>query len=56
MNLLRETKVAAVPGEAFYHEARTGAGLARFCFAKPEQELAEACRRLEARSRTARPT
>ena len=47
MNLLRETGVAAVPGEAFYQDARSGAHLARFCFAKPAGELDEACRRLE---------
>ncbi len=46
MTLLEKTKVAAVPGEAFY-EGDTGDFLARFCFAKTEADLDEACRRLE---------
>jgi aminotransferase len=44
MHLLRETGVAAVPGEAFY--VKGGSSLARFCFAKNDQELDEACNRL----------
>ncbi len=47
MYLLEQTGVAAVPGEAFY-TTDTGDGLARFCFAKTDAELDEACRRLEA--------
>ncbi len=45
MYLLRETGVACVPGEAFFHDA-SGEYLARFCFAKDDNVLAEACRRL----------
>lgn len=45
MHLLRETGVACVPGEAFYHDD-AGENLARFCFAKEDSILDEACRRL----------
>jgi aminotransferase len=45
MRLLRETGVASVAGSAFYHGAG-GENLVRFCFAKTEAELNEACRRL----------
>jgi aminotransferase len=45
MHLLRQTGVACVPGEAFYHDD-SGESLARFCFAKEDGVLAEACRRL----------
>ncbi|SHE41409.1 aminotransferase [Desulfacinum infernum DSM 9756] len=45
MFLLQETGVAAVPGEAFYHD-EAGSQLARFCFAKRDQVLDEACRRI----------
>jgi aminotransferase len=46
MFLLKQTGVASVPGEAFYHDDG-GENLARFCFAKEDQILDEACRRLE---------
>jgi aminotransferase len=46
MNLLRQTGVACVPGEAFYHDA-AGDNLARFCFAKESAVLDEACKRIE---------
>jgi len=46
MHLLRETGVACVPGEAFYHDD-SGENLARFCYAKDDEVLEEACRRLE---------
>jgi aminotransferase len=46
MNLLHKTGVACVPGEAFYHDD-SGESLARFCFAKEDNILEEACRRLE---------
>jgi aminotransferase len=46
MYLLGKTKVACVPGEAFYHD-EGGENLARFCFAKEDHILDEACRRLE---------
>jgi aminotransferase len=45
MELLERTKIAAVPGESFYHDGY-GKHLARFCFAKRDDELQEACRRL----------
>lgn len=46
MNLLRQTGVASVPGEAFYHDD-AGEALARFCFAKEDSVLDEACKRIE---------
>jgi aminotransferase len=46
MNLLRQSGVACVPGEAFYHDD-AGEHLARFCFAKENDILDEACRRIE---------
>jgi aminotransferase len=46
MTLLRETGVATVAGSAFYHGAG-GENLIRFCFAKTDAELQEACRRLK---------
>ena len=46
MNLLSETGVASVPGEAFYHDD-AGETLVRFCFAKEDAIIDEACRRIE---------
>ncbi len=46
MSLLESTKVAAVPGSAFFTGDR-GDTLLRFCFAKSSADLDEACRRLE---------
>jgi aminotransferase len=46
MYLLAKTGVASVPGSAFYH-ASGGENLVRFCFAKTDAELEEACQRLE---------
>jgi len=46
MTLLRETGVATVAGSAFY-QAGGGEHLIRFCFAKSDEELREACRRLQ---------
>jgi aminotransferase len=46
MYLLRQTGIATVPGEAFFHGAE-GNSFLRFCYAKPDAELEEACRRLE---------
>ncbi len=43
--LLERTGVASVPGNSFYRGA-TGEKLLRFCFAKEDDVLAEACRRL----------
>lgn len=45
MNLLRQTGIACVPGEAFYHD-NAGEDLARFCFAKEESIIDEACKRI----------
>lgn len=45
LQLLRETGVASVAGSAFYHGGG-GENLLRFCFAKTDAELTEACRRL----------
>lgn len=47
MTLLREAGVAGVPGDAFFR-GREGDTLIRFCFAKTDALLDEACRRLEA--------
>ncbi len=46
-DLLRRTGVAAVAGTAFFRpEVERAQSLLRFCFAKKDEELAEACRRL----------
>lgn len=45
MNLLKLSGVACVPGTAFYHDS-AGEHLARFCFAKEDRILEEACRRI----------
>lgn len=47
MWLLKKTGVSCVPGSAFFHNAVDGDLLARFCYAKSEADLNEACRRLE---------
>lgn len=47
MNLLRATGIASVPGEAFFSDAG-GEALLRFCYAKEDAELDDACRRLRA--------
>ena len=44
MHLLAQAGVASVPGEAFFSEG--GKNLLRFCFAKTDADLEEACRRL----------
>ncbi len=46
MELLRRSGVASVPGEAFWR-GDAGARFARLCFGKTDEDLAEACRRLE---------
>lgn len=46
MYLLDKTGVASVPGEAFY-VSENGKNYVRFCFAKSNEELEEACCRLE---------
>ena len=45
MYLLEKTGVATVPGESFFHDA--GASLLRFCYAKTDLDLEEACTRLQ---------
>ncbi|MBM4030068.1 MAG: pyridoxal phosphate-dependent aminotransferase, partial [Planctomycetes bacterium] len=45
MALLAETGVASVPGSAFWHDT-AGERYLRFCFAKTDEELNEACLRL----------
>jgi aminotransferase len=47
MYLLEKTGVASVPGNAFYHD-RGGEDVLRFCFAKSDDVLKEACKRIEA--------
>jgi len=47
MALLEQARVAAIPGTAFYR-GPAGERLLRFCFAKNDVELTEACRRLAA--------
>jgi aminotransferase len=47
--LLAESGVAAVAGSAFFGDGR-GENLLRFCYSKKDAELAEACRRLRART------
>jgi aminotransferase len=44
-HLLAATGVAAVPGEAFFHDERA-ATMLRFCFGKTDADLEEACHRL----------
>jgi aminotransferase len=45
MDLLGKTGVAGVPGEAFF-TSKVGADFIRFSYAKTDQDLGEACRRL----------
>jgi aminotransferase len=47
MYLLDQTGVASVPGESFF-KGTAGDGLVRFCFAKEDDVIEDACRRLEA--------
>jgi aminotransferase len=49
MHLLHATGVACVPGAAFFHDDG-GDHLARFCFAKEDSVLEEACARIESLS------
>jgi len=43
---LDQTGIACIPGKAFYHDD-AGDTLARFCFAKQDDVLEEACRRIK---------
>jgi aminotransferase len=45
MHLLHTAGVASVPGAAFYHDA-AGETMLRFCFAKEDRDLEEACGRM----------
>ena len=45
MYLLEKTGVACVPGKAFHHGG-AGENILRFCYAKVDKELDEACERL----------
>jgi aminotransferase len=45
-SLLAKTGVAGVPGEAFYH-GEEGKNLIRLCYAKTDEDLEDACRRIE---------
>ena len=45
MHILNTTGVASVPGTAFYH-GDGGESMVRFCFAKEEHVLSEACERI----------
>lgn len=47
MWLLEKTGIAAVPGDAFFHDASDGYNLARFCFAKDDKVLEQACESLK---------
>lgn len=48
MGLLRRSGVACVPGESFYREGAPEAdNILRFCYAKRDAAIDEACRRLE---------
>lgn len=46
MYLLDKTGVASVPGESFF-KGSAGESIVRFCFAKEDSVIEEACRRLE---------
>ena len=46
MSILSKSGVAGVPDEAFFHEPGESQ-FVRFCYAKEDKELDEACRRLE---------
>lgn len=47
MYLLEHTGVASVPGESFF-KGEEGKAIVRFCFAKEDDVIEDACRRLEA--------
>jgi aminotransferase len=46
MHLLAKAGVASVPGEAFFHGG-VGKNFLRFCYAKTDHELEQACERIE---------
>jgi len=45
--LIDRIGIGSIPGGSFYTDPNDGKYLLRFCFAKKEEELEEACRRLE---------
>lgn len=45
MNILQKTKVASVPGSSFFN-SNAGENMVRFCFAKEDYELENACTNL----------
>jgi aminotransferase len=47
MALLTEVGVASVPGASFF-QGDAGEGLIRFCFAKDDEAIDEACKRVRA--------
>jgi aminotransferase len=47
MRLVREAKVAVVPGSSFFSRPELGRRLVRFCFCKRDETLDEAVRRLD---------
>ena len=54
LHLLEKTGVAGVPGEAFF-AGPDGHRFVRFCFAKTDADLEEACRRIEQMAGEGRP-
>jgi aminotransferase len=46
MYLLEKTGVATVPGDAFFHNS-AGGNILRFCYAKTDRDLEDACMRLQ---------
>jgi aminotransferase len=45
-HLIREIGVAVVPGSSFYHDARSGSQMVRFCFCKKTETLEAAAENL----------
>ena len=45
-HLIREVKVAVVPGSSFYHRPEMGSQMVRFCFCKKDETLEAAAERL----------
>jgi aspartate/methionine/tyrosine aminotransferase len=45
--LVKEVGIATIPGSSFYRNPRDGAALVRFCFAKKDDTIREAEKRLE---------
>ena len=45
-DLVRQARVAVVPGSSFFSQPELGRGLVRFCFCKRDETLDEAAERL----------